>query len=236
MYRFFVILFLTVWCTTASAETTKAFDGHTPSIAEIKQLQQQAKAEGKKLLLILGADWCHDSQALIKQFESPAFTKQLEQAYVVQRYDVGYLTRGEAITQHFGEPTYYGTPTVMIIDPTTDQVLNKADWQHWTNAASHSATEFEDYFLGENYRPLAPTAANRSFETQQAKRVQAGFAVAGPLLEAYKESAAERPPAEFMQVWSELARFRNQVFNDVVDLHAATDQFPSYPPLSWEKE
>jgi hypothetical protein len=75
--------------------------------------------------------------------------------------------------------------------------------------------------------------------------VAAGYALVGPMLEAYK---AGDEPEEFDATWDELSVFRNAIPKDVKALrdtaqrHVAdgeTDiqlQFPEYAPLSWESE
>ncbi|MGQ4277301.1 thioredoxin family protein [Pseudidiomarina sp. E22-M8] len=238
MYRYilFLLLSLSFSSINAAENSDSFFGGLSLSDAQLEQQQQLAAQQNKLFMLVLGADWCHDSRALAKQFQQPEFGQKLAQRFVVSYVDVGYLQHGFSVTNYYGEPTYYGTPTVMIIEPSSGRVLNKSDWQHWTNAASYNEQAFRSYFLEKEFQPLAFSAANRAFEDYYAERVRVGFAVAGALLEAYMESSAKQPSAEFSELWAELGRFRNQVFNDVIDYHDRRDEFPNYPLQSWEQE
>ncbi len=240
----FAVLIFT--CAFASASVVAASDepyfaGQQPSLAQLQQAQTKAAAEDKLLMLVLGADWCHDSQALMAHFSEAEFKSQLQQRFVVQAYDVGFVERGFNVTEAYGQPTYYGTPTVMVIDPETGQVLNKADWQHWTNAASHNADDFNNYFLEGSFTAPAPNNAwqqrVQAFEAQQARRVRAGFQAVSPLMQAYMASDRQEASAEFMALWSELADFRNKVFDATVKLSQQTEatELPQFAPQSWEK-
>ena len=238
-------LLLAVSCflpfSVATATEKQYFSGRQPSLADIKQAQQEAAAEDKLLMLVLGADWCHDSVALMERFNEPSLQAELQQKFMMRAVDVGYLTYGFEITEAYGQPTYYGTPTVMIIDPESEQVLNKADWQYWTNAASHDAQTFANYFVhGTFSQPASATEWQQqvqAFEQRQAQRVRAGFQAVSPLLETYIESNRGQAKAEFQALWSELAQFRNEVFATTVKLNQQSNasEFPDFALQSWEK-
>lgn len=241
--RFAVLIFTCAFASSVvfADDSEQYFSGQQPSLAQLQQAQNKAATEDKLLMLVLGADWCHDSNALMAHFSEAEFNSQLQQRFVVQAYDVGFVERGFNVTEAYGQPTYYGTPTVMIIDPETGQVLNKADWQHWTNAASRSADDFNDYFLDGSFTAPAPNNAwlqrVQEFEAQQALRVRAGFQAVSPLMQAYMESDRQEASAEFRALWSELADFRNKVFDATVKLRQQTEasELPQFAPQSWEK-
>lgn len=241
LFTVLIIICAFVCASAVANDGEHYFAGQQPSLVELQRAQTKAATEDKLLMLVLGADWCHDSQALMAQFSEADFKRQLQQRYVVQPYDVGYVDRGFNVTEAYGQPTYYGTPTVMIIDPETSQVLNKADWQHWTNAASHSADDFNDYFLDGSFTAPAPNNAwlqrVQEFEAQQALRVRAGFQAVSPLMQAYMESDRQEASAEFRALWSELADFRNKVFDATVKLNLQTEatELPQFALQSWEK-
>ena len=83
------------------------------------------------------------------------------------------------------------------------------------------------------------------FEQQQAERVAAGYAVVGPMLEAYEAGNA---PEDFDASWDELRDFRMAIPDDVRELRDEAQRrvaegeediqlvFPEYPLLSWESE
>ena len=83
------------------------------------------------------------------------------------------------------------------------------------------------------------------FEQQLANRVAAGYAVVGPMLEAYDAGNA---PEEFDARWNELRDFRVAIPGDIRELRDDARRrvssgdpdiqilFPDYPLLSWESE
>ena len=129
-----------------------AFMPEQQVLAQLPQLQQQAAADNKLLLLVLGANWCHDSVALLQQFAKADFQQALQQRFVLALVDVGYLEYGQATANRYGLPLYYATPTVMVIAPQSGQLLNKMDLLHWSNAASFDLAAYQQYFLSHDFR------------------------------------------------------------------------------------
>ncbi|MBZ9611648.1 hypothetical protein [Rheinheimera maricola] len=229
-----------------------AFTDEQQVLPTLSALQQNAVAEQKLLLLVLGSGWCHDSEALLKQFNQPAFAAQLQQRFNIALVDVGYLQYGQAVTQRYQLPLYYGTPTVMVINPATGQLLNKADLMHWTNAASHSATDYQQYFMQQDFlataaqQPdIAPALMQQinQFERQQADKLALAYQHLGPLLAGF-ESSDTMPDNAFRRSWNEVAAFRSAIIPAVQQLQqqAATLpadgqlQLPVYPPFSFSKQ
>lgn len=190
--------------------TEFAFLPEQQVLQQLSRLEQQAVAEQKLLLLVLGASWCHDSVALLEKFNAPAMATALQQRYQ--------------------QPLYYGTPTVLMIDPVYRQLLNKSDVMHWTNAASLPVTEYQQYFLTDKVRlqyakqqlqlaaiPAALQQKIRDFEQQQAKTLAQAYLEVGSLLKAYKESG-KPAGAEFKQRWEKLKAFRSNILPQVEQL------------------
>ncbi|MCF4007850.1 thioredoxin family protein [Rheinheimera sp. UJ63] len=215
-------------------------------------LEQKALAENKLLLVALGASWCHDSVALLEHFAEPTLAAALAERFEIVLVDVAYLQYGQATTTRYQLPLYYGTPTVMIIDPSNRQLLNKPDLMQWTNAASFDEAAYQQYFLTTHFKqqftqtqqPALTEALQqqiRDFEEQQAATLAIGYQHLGPLLAAMK-SDAQADRAEFMAVWDEVRRFRGRIIADVQALQqaAALDassplKIPSYTAFSFLK-
>ena len=70
----------------------------------------QAKLAQQKLLIVLGANWCHDSQGLIQRFASNEMSSLLQENYQTLFVDIGYYEKGFDVVSRFGMPIYYGTP------------------------------------------------------------------------------------------------------------------------------
>ena len=187
----------------------------------------------------------------------PPLAEVIEEHYELVFVDAGFLDQGRALMQQFGVPNYYATPTVLIIDPSSKQLINGGDRHQWGNAYNIDMSQSVQYF--EKWVEALPPADTvedspelrqlyadiDAFELQQADRVAAGYAVVGPMLEAYKAGNA---PDNFDASWNELRDFRVAIPGDIDELRSAARrqvaegeqdielQWPAYPPLSWESE
>jgi len=235
-------------------------DGHLfqPSadpLADVQQALGRAADGDRRALVVLGANWCHDSRALASRLHRSPLAEVIQQHYELVFVDVGFYEKGRSVTQQFGVAHYYATPTVLIIDPLSGQLVNDEDRDIWGNAfridMSSSVQYFEKWATND---PAASPAADSvqlqqlygeidQFEQQLAERVAAGYAVVGPMLEAYK---AGKAPEEFDASWDELSDFRNAIPGDIRKLRDEAQrrvsagekdiqlQFPEYPLRSWE--
>ena len=116
----------------------------------VDQALARAKLSGKKVLLVMGANWCHDSRALAANFQTPLLAPLLEDAYELVYVDVGEVQRGPRdinidIAQRYGINEIVGTPTVLILTG-NGQLLNKESAPTWRNAASRTLDATYSYF------------------------------------------------------------------------------------------
>ena len=227
------------------------------ALADVQQALDRAGASDRLALVVLGANWCHDSRALASRLQSPPLAALIQEQYELIYVDVGFLETGRAVTQQFGVPHYYATPTVLIIDPASGRLINDEDRHMWRNAFNidmeTSVRYFEKWANDATVAdPVGDSAVLRQlyadideFEQQLADRVDAGYAVVGPLLAAYK---AGNEPEEFEASWDELRAFRMAIPKDIRELRdearrrvSAGEEdirltYPEYPLLPWEKE
>ena len=235
----------------------KLFQPSTDPVADVQQALGRANDGDRLALIVLGANWCHDSRALASRLHSPPLAELIQQEYEVVFVDVGYLDKGRDVLQQFGVPQFYATPTVLIVDPSSGALVNDEDRHMWANAYSidmpSSVQYFEKWATTESVTdPTADSPQLRElyaeidqFEQQLAERVAAGYAVVGPLLEAYKGDEA---PEGFDASWNELRDFRMAIPDDIRALRDEARRrvsegeqniqlvFPEYPLLSWESE
>jgi len=118
--------------------------------AELKLALATARSMGKRVIIVMGANWCHDSRALAGWFETPRFAAMLSKKYEIVYVDAGKpQRRGEAHNQHiiksFGGKKQKNTPYVMIVSP-DGKLLNRKDAKSWRNAASRSEEEIYGFF------------------------------------------------------------------------------------------
>jgi thiol-disulfide isomerase/thioredoxin len=129
---------------TATHPEAKLYDATRDARADVSAALARAKAADKRVILVMGANWCHDSKALAGWFESARFKAMLTPLYEIVYIDVGKPQRREGrnieIAQGFGIKKIKGTPTVLILSP-EGVLLNKKDAPTWRNAASRSEDE-----------------------------------------------------------------------------------------------
>ena len=127
----------------------KLYDASRDARTDVSAAFVRAKAANKRLILLMGANWCHDSKALAGWFESARFKAMLTPLYEIVYIDVGKPQRREGrnieIAREFGIKKIKGTPTVLILSA-DGMLLNKKDAPTWRNAASRSEDDIFAYF------------------------------------------------------------------------------------------
>lgn len=116
--------------------------------AQVDAALSRAAANGKRVLLVMGANWCHDSRALAGWLETPRFTAMVAERYELVFVNVGMPQSGGGhnldIALRFGLNEFPGTPAVLVL--TGDGALVNADTAaSWRNAATRS----EDAIIAE---------------------------------------------------------------------------------------
>ncbi|WP_373490833.1 thioredoxin family protein [Parasphingorhabdus sp.] len=131
----------------ARAEHPEArpFDAEESATAAVDAALAEAVLTGKNVLLVLGADWCHDSRGLAGWFEQPRFARMLEAKYELTYVDVGYRDRNLDIARRFGIERIKGTPTVLVLSA-DGVLLNRRSAPKWRNAASREEDAIFAYF------------------------------------------------------------------------------------------
>ena len=236
-------------CDNAACETTQqihpdfAFAQNPTNLQQVLATQEQAKTSNKHLLIVLGATWCKDSQALVTQLSEPSLYAAVKQDYEVATVNTGYFAAGFDISSQFGLPVYYGTPTVLIVEPNSGEVLNRLDFHQWMNAQSKSSEAYWRYFINQEFSQGSDLSAPvleqiAAYEAKQSKRLREAYVIAGQLLQEYVESG-KQPSKRFTEVWFELADYRNNVAQAVSEARKnnSAEDLPSFPyPFVWELE
>ena len=231
------------------------FDSSPDPVADVRHALDRARENDKQALVVLGANWCHDSRALAARLYKSPLADVIEEDYELVFVDVGFLDKGRDVLAEFDVPQFYATPTVLIVDPASGQVVNNGSRHVWGNAYNidmeSSVRYFEAHATTKLYADPAMESAELKelfakidrFEQQQAERVAAGYAVVGPLLKDYK---AGKSADKFRSSWDELRDFRTAIPDDIQALRDEAKrrvaegeqdielEFPDYPPLSWE--
>lgn len=247
---------------TTKAEPAPAQSGtmYLPSddpMAELAAKLNTAKENNKRLLVVMGGNWCHDSRALASRLYEEPLGTTIEAHYETLFVDVGYLQKGKEVITSLGIPVYYATPTVLIVNPDTGRVINAHNRHQWGDAATISMADSLEYFrqfadieLSTSQNETVVDAQLQEllteigvFEQEQADRLYGAYAVLAPMLRAYKEGDRG---AFSDELWNEVRDFRYKVPVDLDALRAQaragvaageTDvklNYPVYPAFSWD--
>ena len=102
------------------------YDETANADAAVATAKAKAKASGKLLLIDLGGNWCGDCRVLSGVMALPEVKRFLEKHYVEVAVDVGRFDTNLQIPAHYGiTQRLEGVPSVLIVDPKTDKLLNR---------------------------------------------------------------------------------------------------------------
>lgn len=224
-------------------------------VVDVEQALDRAEERNRLLLVVAGANWCHDSRALASRLGRSPLADLIQDNYELVFVNIGYYENGRDVMQRFGVPHYYATPTVLIIDPASGRVINEGDRHQWGNAYNIDMSASVEYFEkwpqhDSTAEPAVVHAELRQlniqinqYEQQLADRLVDGYAIVGPMLEA---AQGGNRPEEFQSSWDELRRFRSAIPPTIHALRAEARQrvaagetnvqltFPEFAPFSWE--
>lgn len=111
------------------------------AMGDVDAALARAAASGKRVLLVLGANWCHDSRALAGWLETPRFAALVADRYELVFVNVGMPQTGDghnlAVPQRFGLGEVPGTPALLVLTA-EGRPVNLDTAASWRNAASRS--------------------------------------------------------------------------------------------------
>lgn len=122
------------------------------AISDVDIALAAAVTDDDKVIVIMGANWCHDSRSLAGLFTTPRFAEMLNGRYKVVYVDVGTPQTGKGrnldVAKRFGIKKVKGTPLVMVLSADGKLLNSKKDAASWRNAASRSEQAVFGYFDG----------------------------------------------------------------------------------------
>ena len=84
--------------------------------AEIKEAEERAAKEHKRVLLVFGANWCYDCHVLDLAFQRPDFASPLS-GYEIVHVDIGEDGKKNAdLATQFHVPIEKGVPALAVVD------------------------------------------------------------------------------------------------------------------------
>ncbi|WP_026377166.1 thioredoxin family protein [Aestuariibacter salexigens] len=145
--RVWVLIALTVSIAFADEEAeSNYYPYYEDRAAVVSAGLEAARRENKLLMLVLGADWCHDSRGFARTISQTDLQSIMSPRYHTVMMSVGYLDNLQSVMSQFGHPVYFGTPTVLIVEPHSRQLLNRNSLAIWQSADSQPQEEYVNYF------------------------------------------------------------------------------------------
>ena len=100
----------------------------------------RAGENGKRVMLVMGANWCHDSRALAGWLATDRFETMISRHYELVFINVGTpQSEGDGhnlgIAKRFGLDELPGTPNLLVVTP-EGEAVNADTATTWRNAAS----------------------------------------------------------------------------------------------------
>lgn len=122
------------------------YDESANATAQVAAAKARATARHKLLLIDLGGNWCLDCRLLAGTMEVPALKAFLDRHYEIVTVDVGRMDKNLAIPARYGiTDRLKGVPSLLIVDPRTDRLLNAGRTTALADARSMSPQGLADW-------------------------------------------------------------------------------------------
>ena len=119
----------------------RSYDAGIDAMAAVDAALVRAEARDTRVLVVLGANWCHDSRALAGWLETPRFAALVAARYELVFVNVGMPQTGDGhnlhVARRFGLETLPGTPAVLVLRA-DGSAVNLDSAGSWRNAASRT--------------------------------------------------------------------------------------------------
>lgn len=133
-----------------------AFFADRNAQVDVNRAFSDAKLTRRNVVIVMGANWCHDSRALASWLDTPRFLPLMIERYHIVYVDVGTPQTGQGrnldIAARFGIAKVKATPLVIVVSPDGNMLNSRKDARSWRNAASRSEDAIFGYF--KNFVPV----------------------------------------------------------------------------------
>lgn len=123
---------------TRQAEAGEYFPPKAIAQADLNAAILDAARTGRTLLVVFGADWCHDSRALARALTSERFRSEFAADYAVVLIDVGKPQTGQGrnleLLLRFGVKRLNSTPAMFALGTDLRLRNSRRDALSWRNA------------------------------------------------------------------------------------------------------
>jgi thiol-disulfide isomerase/thioredoxin len=116
-----------------------SYDVSEDAGADVDAALARASESGKRVLLVMGANWCHDSRALAGWLGTPRFEAMIDKKFELVFVNVGTPQTGDGynldIARRFGVDDLPGTPNLLVLTA-NGELVNGDTATTWRDAAS----------------------------------------------------------------------------------------------------
>lgn len=103
----------------------KLYDTAADAKTDIREAEQRAAHEHKRVLLIFGGNWCYDCHVLDLAFHSGDIEPTLRANYLEVHVDVGEYNKNLEVAQKYQVPLDKGVPAIAVVDPTDKLIFSQ---------------------------------------------------------------------------------------------------------------
>lgn len=117
------------------------------AMADVDAALVRAAAGDKRVLVVMGANWCHDSRALAGWLESKRIAALVGREYELVFVNIGMPQTGDghnlAIARRFGLADLPGTPNLLVLT-SQGELVNADTATTWRNASTREESAIYD--------------------------------------------------------------------------------------------
>jgi protein disulfide-isomerase len=127
-------------------ETSRSHPNQEDAHAAIAAACRQAAAEGKRVAVVFGANWCPDCEAFKRALGHRLVAPIVDPGFVVVKVSVGNRDRNLDLMAGYGMNVGSGIPSVAILEPDGSLVVAQRDGEFRNASALLSVAEISSFF------------------------------------------------------------------------------------------
>lgn len=135
------------------------YDGEIDAPTAVREAREQARQEGKFLMVTFGANWCPDCRNLHRHLKSDMVRSYTADRFLFVNVDVGKMNQNRKLAQELGISLNRGIPVAIFFD-TTGQVIGTTNDGELEPARHYTSPQILKFVrdVAERSRILAPDA------------------------------------------------------------------------------
>src|SRR5258708_3310883 len=100
----------------APAAAPRVYDEKADAPKAVAEALRRADAEGKRVLVDFGGNWCGDCLALDRLLRRPENEALLKASYLLVDVDIGRFDKNTDLAARYGVPLKKGVPALVVLD------------------------------------------------------------------------------------------------------------------------